>query len=334
VAEHDNLPFWRGERGRYEVWFLTMSAPDGRSGYWIRYTVRAPIVGPPEPRVWFARFDRDDPGRTFGINVHPETGSKVLASPDEPDERFEIRIGESTLSSGRASGTLAGGGHKATWDLEFATGEPTFRLLPGPLYRGGLAQTKPYTPNPATRFRGTVEVDGEKVTLANAPGQQGHLYGTRHAERWAWAFCGAFEEGDAVFQALSAQGRRGPILTPHLAYGGLRVDGEWIRLRGVARKPPWGLGWWRLRLTGKGHRLEGEIRADLKELVRARYLDPDDRPRWCHNSEIASCRLTLFERSGPWWRATRELSSDGTTHAEWAGRTPATQVETVHTEVP
>jgi hypothetical protein len=52
VSERDNLPRWDGRRGRYEVWFLTLSHAD--AGYWIRYTVRAPIAGPPEPRLWFA----------------------------------------------------------------------------------------------------------------------------------------------------------------------------------------------------------------------------------------------------------------------------------------
>ncbi|MCA1727807.1 MAG: hypothetical protein LC722_09245, partial [Actinobacteria bacterium] len=60
-------------------------------------------------------------------------------------------------------------------------------------------------------------------------------------------------------------------------------------------------------------------------LVRARYEDPDGSARFCHNTEVASSRFVLFERSGR--RAAFEevavLSSDGTTHAEWVGRTPA-----------
>ncbi len=89
-----------------------------------------------------------------------------------------------------------------------------------------------------------------------------------------------------------------------------------------------------VRLSGRRHRLEGEIHAEPKAMVQARYLDPDDTPRWCHNSEVSSSRLLLWERSPGGWQERAELVSDGTTHAEWAGRTPAPGVESVHLEVP
>lgn len=68
-------------------------------------------------------------------------------------------------------------------------------------------------------------------------------------------------------------------------------------------------------------------------LLRARYEDPDGTDRYCHNSEIASCRLRLFERQAG-DRPVAELESIGTTHAEWAGRTPAEAVEREFTHVP
>jgi hypothetical protein len=56
--------------------------------------------------------------------------------------------------------------------------------------------------------------------------------------------------------------------------------------------------------------------------------------RWCHNSEVASSRLTLWERRAGGWQDVAELESRGTTHAEWAGRTPAPGVDASHAEVP
>jgi hypothetical protein len=312
VSERDNLPAWAGRRGRYEVWFLTLSRPDGRAGYWIRYALRSPIAGPPEPRLWFARFDRDDPAGTFGVNA----AANVLSFAEEG---FEVRMGDGVLRSGRAAGAMAGGGHEVSWDLEFETGGPTFRILPDSVSR--LAPTTPLTPNPDVRFRGTVVADGRTDHLDGAPGQQGHLVGTRHAERWAWA--SRTDDDGYAFQALSAQGRRGPLVTPYLTFAAVRVDGRWIRLRGTARRKDWSLGRWRIRLAGRRHRLEGEVRADPKQMVRARYLDPDDTPRWCHNSEVASSLVRLWERRPGGWREVVELASDGTTHAEWVGRTPA-----------
>jgi hypothetical protein len=328
VTERDNRPRWDGRRGRYEVWFLTMSRPDGRAGYWIRYAVRSPIAGPPEHRVWFARFDRDHVSRTIGLNGPPPG-----AGPDPVVGSLPLQWGHAGFDSGSARGNLSGAGHQVRWELRWATGRPTFRILPPAFYRGSLAPTRPASPNPDTRFSGRIEVDGESVELGEWPGQQGHLEGTRHAERWAWASCGAFAGEGFGVQALSAQGRRGPVLTPVLTYAGLRVDDRWIRLRGVRRGRSWGLGWWRLHLRSKAYRVEGEVRADRDCLVQARYLDPDDTPRWCHNSEVASSRFLVWERRAGGWQEAAELVSDGTTHAEWAGRTAAPGEFARHVEV-
>lgn len=306
-----------------------MSSQDGRAGYWVRYTLRAPVAGPVEPRLWFARFDRDDPGRTFGVNAPVRPEDLHLEA-----ERFHVEMGEASLRPGRAVGAVAGNGHRVRWDLQFESGGPGFRLLPALLYRGTVVPTRPFSPNPDVRYRGTIEVDGDAGAVEGFPGQQGHVEGSRHGERWAWASCNHFDQGGVAFQALSAQARRGPVLTPYLSFAGLRYGGRWLRFRGVARRRDWSLGRWRIRLAGEDHRLEGEVTADPPLLLQARYLDPDDTPRWCHSSQVASCRLALWERSPGGWRERARLTSNGTTQAEWAGRTPAPGVEAVHVEVP
>lgn len=328
MAEQDNLPASGGRRGRYEVWFLTISDPGRRAGYWIRHTIRAPVSGPPEPRVWFAAFSQDDPKGIFGVNEGLAEGDLKIAR-----DRFEVRIGASVMASGRAWGSITGGGHDVRWDLTYPTGAGSLRLLPDVLYRGKLAPTRPFAPNPDVRFEGEVVIDGDRRPLSGAPGQQGHVVGSRHAERWAWA-SSSFGEEDAAFHAVSGQTRRGPFLTPFLTSAALRLGRRWLRFRGLSSGRDWGLGWWRLFLAGRRHRLEADVRAEPDAMIRARYLDPDDTPRWCHNSEVASCRLTLWERRAGGWAQVAELESRGTTHAEWAGRTPAPGVDRLHAEVP
>ena len=73
--------------------------------------------------------------------------------------------------------------------------------------------------------------------------------------------------------------------------------------------------------------------AEQWALLQARYQDPDDRPRWCHHTDVASSRFLLWERRGGGWREVAELVSDGTTHAEWAGTTPAPGVFPRHLDV-
>jgi hypothetical protein len=90
---------------------------------------------------------------------------------------------------------------------------------------------------------------------------------------------------------------------------------------------------WRIDLGDRRYRLTGRIEAPARDVIRARYEDPDGSDRWCHNSEIASCRLALFERVDGAFEQLARFESRGTTHAEWAGRTPAEVVERQHLAV-
>jgi hypothetical protein len=326
MAESDNRPFWNGKPGRYEPWFLTMG--DGRTGYWIRYTLHAPTGAPPEARLWFARFDRDRPERVFGIN----RGFPIDEAAVRP-EPFGVRIGGATLASGHARGKLAGDGHDVSWDLRWETGGETHRLLPDALYRRGLAPTRPYCPNPDIRYTGTVTVDGERHELDGMPGQQGHQDGTRHAERWAWAHCAAFDEGDAVLHALVAQGKRGPFTLPFTTYVSVRWQGRWLRFSKTSRRRDFALGAWRIDVGDRRYRLSGRVQVRPELLLQTRYLDPDGSERWCHNSEVASARLVLFERRNEGFEEIALLESNGTTAAEWAGRTAAPGDFRRHVEV-
>jgi hypothetical protein len=317
MSETDNLPAYNGKPGRYEVWFLTAS--DGQVGYWIRYTLLAPTGAAPEARVWFARFDRDRPGEVLALNRGLPIEQYAAGS-----DGFQVRMGDAFLRSGRAEGTVSGAGHDVSWALSFDIGEPTYRLLPDPLYRGGMAPTKPFSPNPATHFTGTVVIDGREHVVEEMPGQQGHLYGHRHAERWAWAACSAFEEdAGTVIQAITAQGKRGPITTPFTTFVGLRWQGQWIRFSKLSRRRDTALGAWRIDVADKRFRLTGRVAGDPSYLVQARYIDPEGSERYCHNTEVGSSRFVLFERREAGFEEVAVLNSVGTTHAEWAGRTPA-----------
>ena len=320
MSEEDNRPHWDGRPGHYEVWFLTLVDPLTGTGYWIRSSLLAPDRGEPSAGVWFARFDRSDPDRTFGI--HHRVSAWSVGS-----DTFRVRIGGAEMGSGYARGSLDEGGRKVAWDLSFPTEAPTYRPLPRALYLGGVASTKPLSPNVDTRASGTISVDGEPVEIASAPAQQGHVYGTRHAERWVWAHCADFLDETAVVHAMTAQARRGPVTTPFTTFIGVQWHGRWIRLGKISGRRDFSLGVWRIRAQNRLYRLAGRIEVPPQAMLRATYHDPDGTPRYCHNSEISSCRLALFERRARGYEEVALLESNGTTHAEWAGRTPASAVE-------
>jgi hypothetical protein len=321
VTERDNLPAARQDG--YEVWFLTFTDRASGQGFWIRTTVGAPGGG----AVWFARFDPADPAATFGVH-------RMTATWEASRDRFEVRAGNCVIRSGAAEGSIQGGGHTVSWSLTWPTGGETYRLLPSWMYRGPAAPTKPYSPNVDTRVSGTITIDGARLDLSEAPGQQGHLVGKHHAERWAWAHCGDFDIDRGLVHALTAQSRRGPALTPFLTSVGVLWDGRWIRFTKLSRRREFGLGTWKIDLGDRHHRLTGRIEAPVRDMLRARYQDPDGTERWCHNSEISSCRLSLFERvAGGAFEQVARFESRGTTHAEWAGRTPGVAVEREHLDL-
>jgi hypothetical protein len=325
MSEVDNLPLSGRTPGSYEVWFLTFTDPRSGTGYWIRSTLLHPRSGPGSAGVWFARFDPGDPAGTIGIHA---TYPDAKVSADE----FDVRIGDSVMRSGHVGGSLGGGGHRIDWDLDYGIGNPTYRLLPDVMYTGTFAPTRPFSPNPQTLVSGAVTVDDERSEISAAPGQQGHLAGTRHAERWAWANCSDFIGEEAGVQTLTAQGRRGPLVTPYLTTVGVHWQGRWIRFTKLGGRD-FGLGRWKVDVTNRRHRLTGRIEAPARALIRARYEDPDGAPRYCHNTETASSHLVLFERRSRGFEEVALLESRGTTHAEWAGRTPARMVQREFVEV-
>ena len=328
VSEQDNVPAWRGETGKYEVWFLTLTDPAGGRGYWIRSTILAPRKGPVTAEVWFTVCDRADQSRSFGLHRRFGLGDLLVAN-----ESFEVRIGDALMSSGAASGSLEGAGHRARWELTYPTGEPTYRLLPRGLYRAGVTPTRPFSPNVDTTVSGVIEVDGEISKVHDARAQQGHLFGWRHPERWAWGHCAEFVEEEAVVQAVTAQQRRGPFVSPFATFVGIRWQGEWIRLSKWTTRRPFGLGTWPINLESRRWRLTGRIEAPARAMVMAKYEDPDGRPRYAHHSDVASARLALFQRKAGGFEEVALLEARGTAHAEWAGLTPARAVEASVIEV-
>ena len=121
--------------------------------------------------------------------------------------------------------------------------------------------------------------------------------------------------------------------TPFTTFAGLRWRGQWRRLHGVTRTRPFWLGGWRIDASDGDYRLSGRVAGDPTFMVQAEYHDPDGTPRYCHNTELASSRFVLFEKGQAGFEEVATLSSEGTTHAEWAGRTPAPGEFTPHVAV-
>ncbi|MEZ4404276.1 MAG: tocopherol cyclase family protein [Kofleriaceae bacterium] len=337
-TEADNLARWDGHRaGFYEVWFITCTDPRTGDGYWIRYVIEAPRPGVDEAHglLWFARTSATDPTRTFGIHRRiPIASVRTETAP------FAVALGAARLGHGHATGALSGDGHAVEWDLRWTPGTRTLHQLPAVMYRrGGLGETTVLSPSVDVAVAGTVTVDGARLELAGAPAGQTHLWGTKHAARWAWAHCNAFDDRPGVaFELLHARLVRRGVALPPLTVAVLRLPDEELALNRfdqalLAGPAELATGRVKFRAGGLTVRLDGELTCRPDDLLRVHYHDPDGDERWNHFTPLGDLRLTVSRRVRGRWKVTDTLTAARRAAFEIAGPTPDPAVTRSHVRV-
>jgi hypothetical protein len=323
--ELQNRMMWRGQPGHYEVWYLTCSDRGRKSGFWIRYTLEAPVTAHGEPYVqlWFCRGDGQAPENTFAINRRFPISA--LAQTQSP---FEVRIGEARVSHDGMRGALAGNGHDVRWDLRWQPAPRTHLFLPRGLYGGSFAETLALSPNLSIAVHGTIEVDGRRYELAGEPGGQSHVWGRKHAYGWAWGHCTAFtrdEDGATALVPLTLF----TVYPDGLSGEALRFT-EWLSLPFC--RSDYRTGHYALSGENASTRVEAQFSCQPDDMVRAEYVDPDGAPAYCHFAATASCRLTVLKRTlpGAKWQPYRKLHSDRGAQFEWGGRAGDSLVKKRH----
>jgi hypothetical protein len=320
-----NRPRWSGAGGHYEVWYATLSDPRTRTGFWIRYTLEAPLLGHGEPyaQLWFGCFDGRNPNQTFGINRRFPV--RELVTGNEP---FRVRIGDAELRMDGMKGQLAGDGHSAEWDLRWSPADKILMQFPEVSYKGKLTPTKLVEANPSVAARGQITVDGRTYELDGVPLGQTHVWGSKHSYTWAWAHCNSFE-GDrgAHFEATLGRLKRGPVVGPMMTLFQLELEGfdpakldfhEFSAL--PFTRGTYGTGRLWARATGLQWKVEAELTARAEDTIMAEYVDPDGDPVYCHYTGCADAVITVSKRGLTGWREVRSLRADKGAHFEWAAR--------------
>jgi hypothetical protein len=274
-------------------------------------------------------MDPADPSRNVGKKVSfPASEMQATADP------FELRIGGATLTDRGMTGALEQDGVACEWDLSWEPRLPAYGHVHPLLRRARIAKTVLFLPHPELDVRGHVQVGDRRIEVAGAGGGQAHLWGSKHAARWAWAHCndftgadgtprnGTFVDGVSVY--VPRFGREIGPNTPVVA----RVGGADVMSIGplaVTRNPSeFGLDHWRFEARGARRRLTGIVSARPEDLVGVTYHDPDGELAYCYNTEVADMQLDVWERDGrrrP-WRKVDTLSSKRHAHFEYAQRTP------------
>lgn len=289
----------RAPRGHVESYFLKLNDRDGRRALWLKATILVREGGTPRvAEAWAIAFDR-----TSGHVAVKETTALARASFDPSG--LDVAVADLRLSPGRVHGAIASGDHRITFDLRFTMDAPPLVPLPSKrMYEGPLPSSKLVSPHPDARFRGTYAVDGDVVEVDDWRGMQGHNWGSRHAELYAWGHCNQWDgDDDLVLEGVTARVKVGPVLAPPLTlicvrHRGVHYDFNapvtLVRARGTIGERSWAFASKSALAT-----ISGELWADTRDFVGLAYENPDGAVTHCLNSKIARGRIRLSVRGKP-----------------------------------
>jgi hypothetical protein len=314
---------WEGKPGHYEVYYLTLTDPASRIGVWIRYTLRAPVDGAePECALWLVAMAPD--GDRF---ARRETFP--IAELEAHDDPFRLCLAGADLTDRGAAGAVDGGAWELSWEPRLQPYEFVHPLV----RRAGVAQTELVLPHADLVVSGTVRLGERTLALDGARGGQAHLWGSRHAARWAWTHASDLHSADggarpdtfvdAVSVYVERMGRELGPSTP--VVGRFRGDDFAATSPAalVRARSRFGLTTWRFEARDGKRRIVGEVDAPRETLAGVTYHDPDGRPAYCYNSEVASMHLSVWDRTARGrfgWTLRDTLIADGTAHFEYGQR--------------
>lgn len=322
MAGDPNALQWDGERGHYEVYYLSATDRGSGTGLWVRYTMVAPLDAEATCSLWFMAMDPQ--GEVVGRKL--TRAATELTAGDSP---FELRIGDSILTD---TG-MKGGFEDVAWDLRWNPSVPAVEPVHPFLRRAKLAKTVLVLPHPAFALEGTASWSGRTIELSGARGGQAHLWGSKHANRWAWTHCNDLEglDGserpddwiDAVSVFVPRFGREIGPSTPVVGHFAGRDFASTSPLR-VTRNPSrFGLTSWSMEAVDGDRKVVVDVDARREQLVGVTYHDPDGDLAYCYNSETASMRVRVWQRDRSvqeGWRLLDELTAPGRAHFEYAQR--------------
>jgi hypothetical protein len=280
-------------KGHYESYYLRAADPPTGRSAWIRHTVFKRPGGPPTGALWCTLFE---------AGKEPRAVKQSLPDPRAADW---LAIGDSHFGPAGASGTAEALGRSAEWELSFGPSSAPLRHLPERFYDTPLPRTKTESPLPDTTITGRVE-DWE---LDGWPGVIGHNWGAEHAERWIWLHGTGFEGApDAWLDVALGRVKVGPVTTPWIANGALRVGGKRIRVGGLGRRA-------KVEARADGGRIDVggvTIVVAAPQVVSWIYSDPSGGEHRSTNCSIARLEVTAdgrtlrTEHGGAWELGTRE----------------------------
>jgi hypothetical protein len=310
AGSHANDTRYRpgAREGHYESFFVRANHPTRPLAFWIRYTIFSPR-NQPERAV----------GELWAIAFDGETGRHVAVKSEQPfaacafdATRLDARVGAARLDAGALAGEAASGGHAVQWDLRYSGGGAPLFLLPLAAYSAPQPPAKSLVARPLAIFSGTLVVDGAPLQVEQWTGSQNHNWGPRHTDHYAWGQVAGFDDApDTFLEVVTARRRIGPLWTPFVTLLVVRRGDEEIALNSSAQmrraRGAFAPFDWRFRSATDTARVEGHISAPSAAFVGLTYHNPPGGNKYCLNSKLGACELTITRREGQGWSQPERL---------------------------
>ena len=283
-----SAPRWRGQPGRLEVWYSTLTDGATGTGFWLHHELVAPLQGEPHAHGWVAAFPLDGPPAVerFGPAPVSPGGTGFDAADVRADDR-----------------RLHGAAGSAEWDLSVRSDGPPLFTFPRRVWESELLPAAQVVPQPTASYDGSLRLGGRSWQLSGARGASARIFGHGNAKRWGWLHAD-LGDGDVLEIVTAVSRRPGLSALPPLAFVQLRHDGVDWPANPLAAAPLF-----RTRLDGPlwsvsgvvgRRRLRVEVRQDPARTLRVGYVDPDGATASCFNSEVATCLVRLDRWRGGW----------------------------------
>ena len=281
--------------GHYESFYIKAAHPSGGRGLWIRHTVHKRPGVEPSASIWVTLFDAEAQGPRAVKATFPKSELSV------PDGGY-ITVDGATLGDGTATGSISVPAMEASWELTFVDdGDPFLHLPYKRLYDAPLPKTKFLSPYPSARFSGTATIGDETFELDSWPGMIGHNWGAEHAERWVWVQGSGFAgQESSCFDMAVGRIKIGPLTTPWVGNGVLRLDGAEHRLGGfdkvLSTKVDDEPTSCEFELGGDGLKVRGRVSSEPRNFVAWVYADPKGPEHNTLNCSISDLELEVIRR--------------------------------------
>lgn len=300
-------PRWRGQPGRLEVWYATLSDPVSSAGLWLHHEIVAPTTEPAYGHGWVTWFPAEQPPRTerFGpVPIQP------AVDPADPDAAW-FHAADTRAAYQRFTGQAG----SLAWELSWTdTGTPLWTFARAAWERELLPGAQVVIA-PTADFTGSVTVAGAALPVDGWRGGVSHIYGHGNARRWGWIHAD-LGGGDVLEVVTAVSHKPGLRRLKPMAFIRFRLDGKDWPARGLPSprmRTTLGLTHWQLEGRIDGRQVLIRVDQPAQRCISLGYTDPDGAAAVCTNTEQADVYVEIDDRR---W------SVLGTGHAEVGLRGP------------